>query len=463
MPGDVFRCGLQAAGLGKNDRKWLPIWMEKYMGFHGFPASGDVEITAGRAVAFLKDLRSRTVPAWQRLQAVRALQQYSRLVLHTTCPPLNDIRRTLAGLAAREKHGAFRTQTPDQSHGISPTEPEPVQMLRRCLRTQHYAVRTETAYVGWVSRFLQATGATTMADLHQIDEAALRNFLSDLAIVRHVSASTQNQATSALLFLFQNVLGRDVGFIDSVRARTPERLPVVLSEAEVRHLLAHLGGRDLLIAQLLYGAGMRLMECLRLRVKDVCFDQHQLFIRDGKGAKDRVTVLPGSACQALKIQIGLARQLHEQDLADGGGEVWLPDALAVKWPQAAKELAWHYVFPATRLSTDPRTGVIRRHHISESVFPASLKRAVRRAGLEKRVTAHTLRHSFATHLMQRGSDIRTVQQLLGHRDVSTTMIYTHVLNTPGLSVTSPLDVIDGHADTAAAHLSASADRSAKSA
>ena len=415
--------------------------MEKYTDFHGFPAGGDVEVTASRAIAFLKTLRSRSVPAWQRLQVVRALQQYSRIVLHTTCPQLNDIRKTLADLAANEQHGANRTQIPDQSHGIGPPEPEPVQMLRRCLRTQHYALRTETVYVGWVSRFLQATGSTTIADLELIGEDAIRSFISDLAVVRHVSASTQNQATSAILFLFQNVLGRDVGFIDSVRARTPERLPAVLSEAEVCRLLARLGGRNLLIAQLLYGAGLRLMECLRLRVKDVCFDQRQLCIRDGKGAKDRVTVLPGTACQTLKIQIGLARQLHEQDRANGEGAVWLPDALAVKWPQAAQELAWQYVFPATRLSTDPRTGALRRHHLHASVFPTALKRAVRQAGLEKRVTAHTLRHSFATHLMQRGSDIRTVQQLLGHRDVSTTMIYTHVLNTPGLSVTSPLDAV----------------------
>lgn len=434
-----FRRAVEASGLSKNDKKWLPIWLEKYAGFHGAAASDAMDVSGDQVVAWLKSMKSHGSPAWQRLQAVRAVQQYGRMILGTDVQDLKAIRHKLSDLAASEKHGT-PTRAPEEIlHGIDESEPEPMQQMRRVLRTQHYARRTEMAYVGWVERFLAAHGVSTLAETQRLGEADIKEFLSNLAVERNVSASTQNQATSALLFLFQKVLSRDIEFIDQVRAKTPSRLPVVLSEIETRRLLAELGGRDFLIAQLLYGAGLRLMECLRLRVKDVCFDQCQLVIRDAKGATDRVTVLPESACDGLKLQIDLARQQHSRDLAEGLGEVWLPDALAAKWPQAPREFPWQFVFPAVRLSEDPRTGSIRRHHIHESVFPGALKRAVRRSGVEKRVTAHTLRHSFATHLLQRGSDIRTVQELLGHKDVSTTMIYTHVLNRPGIAVRSPLD------------------------
>jgi len=437
----AFRRQIHAAGVAENDRKWLPIWIEKYAQYHGQLAWQNLDVTPERTIAFLKDLKARSAPAWQRLQVVRALQQYLKIIHHTNSPQLNAIRQKLAELTAKEKQQVPFAELKHKPYGIDPAEPPAVQELRRCLRTQHYSHKTEKAYTGWVRRFLRAFAAETVADVQNLDESAIRDFLSDLAVQRNVAASTQNQAACALLFLFQNVLGREIGYIDSARARNPERLPVVLSEPDVSRLLSQLGGRDLLIAQLLYGAGLRLMECLRLRVKDICFDQRQLFVRQGKGAKDRVTVLPTMASPELKTQIQIARQQHEQDTALGFGEVWLPDALARKWPQAPREVAWQFVFPAARLSVDPRSGTVRRHHLSESVFSRALKRAQRQAGLEKRVTAHTLRHSFATHLMQRGSDIRTVQQLLGHRDVSTTMIYTHVLNTPGLSVTSPLDVV----------------------
>jgi integron integrase len=439
MSVEKFRKAIAASGLQKNDLKWLPIWFEKYAIFHDAERAEKIAVSAELAIDWLKRLKAQQAPAWQRLQAVRAVQQYVWMVLDTNCPGLDVIREKLGDLAAAEKYGSPVKAPEETLHGIDDREPEPVQMLRRRLRTRHYARRTETAYAGWVVRFLAAHGASTLAETKRLGEGDIKEFLSSLAVDRGVSASTQNQATSALLFLFQNVLGRDIGFIDVVRAKTPDRLPVVLSEAEISRLLAELGGRDLLIAQLLYGGGLRLMEVLRLRVKDVCFDQRQLVIRDAKGAKDRVTVLPESACRELQLQIEFARRQHGQDLAEGFGEVWLPDALATKWPQAARDFVWQFVFPAARLSEDPRTGSIRRHHIHESVFPAALKRAVLRAGIEKRVTAHTLRHSFATHLLQRGSDIRTVQELLGHKDVSTTMIYTHVLNRPGVAVTSPLD------------------------
>lgn len=273
----------------------------------------------------------------------------------------------------------------------------------------------------------------------RLDEADIHEFISDLAVEGNVAASTQNQAMSALLFLFQKVLGRELQFIDAVRSKKPERLPTVLSQEEVQRVLMQLGGRDLLIAQLLYGAGLRLIECLRLRVKDVSFDQSQLVVREGKGDKDRLTVLPGACVSGLRSQIEFARGLHVRDVADGGGAVTLPTALERKWPAAAREPAWQFVFPAVKRWPDAVTGELRRHHLHESVFPASLKRAVKRAELAKKVTSHTFRHSFATHLLESGTDIRTVQSLLGHSDVSTTMIYTHVLNRPGIAVKSPLD------------------------
>lgn len=443
MSVESFRKAVEDSGLQKNDRKWLPIWLRKYADFHGASKVDAIPVTSELAIEFLKSLKAQQAPAWQRLQAVRAVQQYVWMVLKSNCAGLDSIRQKLSDLAASEKYGSPVKAREETLHGIDEREPEPVQELRRRLRTQHYARRTEMAYTGWVSRFLSANGATTMAETEKLGEGEIKEFLSSLAVERNVSASTQNQATSALLYLFQKVLGRDIEFLDGVRAKTPDRLPVVLSEGEVGRLLSELGGRDLLIAQLLYGAGLRLMEGLRLRVKDVCFDQRQLTIRDAKGGKDRVTVLPEMACAGLKLQLELARQQHDQDLAEGFGEVWLPDAIAAKWPLAARDFGWQFVFPAARQSEDPRTGAIRRHHIHESVFPAALKRAVLRAGIEKRATAHTLRHSFATHLLQRGSDIRTVQELLGHKDVSTTMIYTHVLNRPGVIVKSPLDVMSG--------------------
>lgn len=277
-------------------------------------------------------------------------------------------------------------------------------------------------------RVLAQTGPTKVAE-----------FLTHLAVDGHVSASTQNQALSALLFLFRDLLQVELPALDAARASKPKRLPVVLSRGEVQRLLAELDGRDLLIAQLLYGSGLRVMECLRLRIKDVRFDQHQIVVRDGKGEKDRVTVLPDGARGALEDQIARARRLHHDDLSDGFGAVALPYALARKYPHAEKEPGWQFVFPSRKLSRDPRSGNVRRHHLHDTTFSQSLRAAAQRAELTPAVHSHCLRHSFATHLLESGTDIRTVQDLLGHKDVSTTMIYTHVLNRPGIAVRSPLD------------------------
>ena len=268
----------------------------------------------------------------------------------------------------------------------------------------------------------------------------VKAFLSHLATEMNVAASTQNQALSALLFLYQEVLKQDIGWIDQVdRVRKPKRVPVVLSRDEVNKIFLHLNGTSKLMAVLLYGSGLRLMECVRLRVKDIDFAYAQITIRDAKGGRDRVTMLPTNLAQALQRHLLKRRSQHEQDLADGFGKVYLPYALARKYPNASGQWMWQYVFASSRVSTDPRSGEKQRHHFTESILQRAVKEAISRARINKPATCHTLRHSFATHLLERGYDIRTVQELLGHKDVSTTMIYTHVLNRPGIGVKSPLD------------------------
>ena len=316
-------------------------------------------------------------------------------------------------------------------------KPRLLEQVHDTMRMLHYSRRTEEAYVHWIRRFIYWSGKRHPASMGQPEVTA---FLSHLASERDVAAATQNQAVSALLFLYGKVLGVHLGWMDDmVRAKRPVRLPSVLSPAETRALLAQLKGTNRLMAGLLYGSGLRLMECLRLRVKDVDFAYRQILVRDGKGGKDRVTMLPDSLLDPLHAQLGEARRLHQIDLREGYGEVHLPHALARKYPRAGFEWGWQYVFPSGRRSVDPEDGVIRRHHLDESVLARALKEAKQDAGLHKRVSAHVLRHSFATHLLQSGYDIRTVQELLGHADVSTTMIYTHVLNKGGRGVASPLD------------------------
>jgi len=270
----------------------------------------------------------------------------------------------------------------------------------------------------------------------------VEQFLTHLAVNGKVAASTQNQAKAALLFLYREVLAIELPWLDNVeQAKAPKRLPVVLNRDEIQAILSRLSGTNRLIASLLYGTGMRIMECLRLRVQDVDFTRREILIRDGKGAKDRVTMLPGLLAPVLQAHLDKTQGLHKEDLAQGFGAVYLPFALERKYPNAARDWIWQYVFPAAKLSTDPRSGVVRRHHIQEQSIQRAVKQAVRAAGLSKAATPHTFRHSFATHLLESGYDIRTVQELLGHADVSTTMIYTHVLNKGGKGVTSPLDQV----------------------
>lgn len=310
--------------------------------------------------------------------------------------------------------------------------------VREQIRVRHYSIRTEKAYVHWVRRFILFHGKRHPRDMGAPEVSA---FLSYLASERNVAASTQNQALNALLFMYREVLGVDLPWLDDVvRAKRPARLPVVLTRMEVNQVLAQLQGTHRLMAALLYGSGLRLMEAVRLRVKDVDFGYRQVVVRDGKGQRDRVTPLPQVLRAELEAQIERALDLHTADLAAGYGEVYLPDALARKFVNAAREPAWQYVFPSGRLSRDPRGGASRRHHVDEKGLQRAVKKAVTAAGIRKRASCHTFRHCFATHLLERGSDIRTVQALLGHKDVRTTMLYTQVLNRGASGAVSPLDI-----------------------
>jgi integron integrase len=329
---------------------------------------------------------------------------------------------------------------------------------REVMRFKRFSRRTEEAYAHWIRRFIlfhrdhpHLTAALSPPSegaerekrwRHPKDMGAVevKAFLTDLAVRQQVAASTQNQALNALVFMYGKVLGRELGELGQIeRAQRPERMPVVLSREEVRAVLGKLEGTQQLIGRFLYGTGLRLLEGLRLRVKDVDFARGQILVRSGKGDKDRVTMLPESLREPLQAHLHRVRGLHEKDLAAGFGEVWLPGALRVKWPKAGREWAWQWVFPSAELSVDPETKVRRRHHVTDAAVQHAIKRATGAAGLMKRVTPHVLRHSFATHLLESGTDIRTVQDLLGHKDVSTTQIYTHVMQRPGVGVKSPLD------------------------
>jgi integron integrase len=309
--------------------------------------------------------------------------------------------------------------------------------LRTAIRVRHYSRRTEVAYRRWVVRFVRFHG---IRHPRELGEAEVERFLSDLAVRGRVSAATQNQARAALLFLYREVLRTPLGQVQEVvRARSPARLPVVLTRGEVRAVLGRLEGQARLIALLLYGAGLRLLEALSLRVQDVDLEGRRLLVRRGKGGKDRVTVLPDRAVTGLREHLVDVRRLHTRDLAAGGGRVALPAALARKYPAASREWGWQWVFPATRGYVDPRTGERYRHHLHESAVQRAVRAAVLRAGIQRRASCHSFRHAFATHLLEDGYDIRTIQELLGHADVRTTMIYAHVLNRGGRGVRSPAD------------------------
>jgi integron integrase len=310
--------------------------------------------------------------------------------------------------------------------------------VRDRIQVLHYSIRTEQSYISWIKRFILFNNKKHPADMGRLEIEA---FLTYLAVKRNVAAGTQNQALNAILFLYRQVLNIDLPWLEDVtRAKKPKRLPVVLTVNEINAIFSYLDGVKGLVAQLLYGTGMRLMECLRLRIKDIDFERKEILVRQGKGGKDRVTVLPEKVIDALHLHLERVKTLHTKDIIDGYGCVYMPFALGRKYPNACREWGWQYVFPSSKIGPDPRSSRRARHHMSSQVIQRVIKLAIRRANINKPASTHTLRHSFATHLLENGYDIRTVQELLGHKDVSTTMIYTHVLNKGGRGVKSPLDV-----------------------
>jgi len=404
--------------------RWYVNWCEQFVRFIGsLPLSG---CKPEHVSAFLDNLRDQVqVKDWQYSQARAALWHLFR----------DHLKANWALSGQTQSRPAIQIKTAPQP--LREEHRAALDKLRSTLIGRQYAKRTITAYLDWATRFL---GHFPQRKISDLDAGSVKAYLTYLAEKHHVAVNTQKQALNALVFLFQESEDRALGdFSDFARAKKPIKVPVVLSHEEVAALLNRLDPPYSLICNLLYGSGLRLMEAIRLRIKDVDFDNKQLLVRDGKGRKDRVALLPKLCQIPLKEQIDVARQIHAEDLARGYGEVWLPSALRKKYPDAGRDWRWQYIFQASRVSIDPESGLIRRHHFDESTVQAAVRSAALQLGLSKTVTPHTLRHSFATHLLESGSDIRTVQELLGHSDVSTTMIYTHVLNRPGLAVTSPVD------------------------
>jgi len=404
--------------------RWYVNWCEQFVKFIGeLPLSA---CQPQHVSAFLDNLQNNSrIKDWQRSQARTALWHlfHDHLKIDWADPhgtALSPARTTTSPPTALSKD---HQKTLDQ--------------MRSTLVGRQYAKRTITAYLDWADRFLNHFPHRKITDL---DAISVKFFLTHLVEKCNVAVNTQKQALNALVFLFQESEGRKLeDFSDFARAKKPVKVPVVLSRNEVTTLLEHIEPPVQLIGHLLYGAGLRLMEAIRLRIKDIDFANNQILVRDGKGRKDRVALLPDLCRTPLHERVKHARDVHADDLNRGYGDVWLPVALRKKYPGAGRDWRWQYVFPASRVSVDPESGVVRRHHYDESTVQSSVKKAAQKIGLSKTVSPHTLRHSFATHLLESGYDIRTVQELLGHSDVSTTMIYTHVLNKPGLAVKSPVD------------------------
>lgn len=432
---------------GLSDLDYAKTWFKKFAGFHGVEQFERWRFTQDQVIAFLRNEKSGGAPTWKRLRMAESIDLYQKTFFTHAAVDLTAICNTLRQHAEKERavernveSGQWDGASIDEAVGlIDPSEPELIRELRRALRLNKRELETERAYVKQVQAFMRTRSLDSIASCASIGPKDVEAFLTDKAVRGNVAESTQDQAFYALLFLFQHVLKREMGCIDAVRSTKPKRVPTVMSHDEVAGVLGELRGTYLLIAQILYGAGLRLSECLRLRTKDIDFDQMQIVVRHGKGKKDRLTPLPKELVEPLKKALRSRQILHDKDVDDGTASVWLPRAIGRKYPNAHREYKWQYLFASAKLSKDPRTGRLHRHHLHKGTFPTHLAIAVKRAGVNKLVTSHTFRHSFATHLLMDGADIRTVQELLGHADVKTTMIYLHVLNRVDVTVRSPLD------------------------
>lgn len=427
------------AKLSGTNRETLPEFQQFLLGRKLAPEK-NIPFLAYWVSRFLAFVRNRERPA----------TEYDETAVQEFLEVMRSDKRTLdwqprqAEDAIRLYYFNYLGKTGGQTggaEGIVDTE-SALSETKRLIRLKHYSYSTERTYLQWIERFLSYALASETQEIEDLSSADFKNFLSHLALKQRVSSSTQNQAFNAILFLFRHVLGKETGNLgDTVRAKRGQRLPVVLTVSEIGQLLSHMNGTNRLIAELLYGAGLRLMELARLRVQDIDFDSNTILVRSGKGDNDRSTILPKAVRERLREHIGNVKTLHDKDLAIGHGEVVLPDALSRKYPNAAKDWAWQYVFPSATLSVDPRSGKSGRHHISDKSIQLAVKDALKKAGIVKHATVHTLRHSFATHLLQSGINIREVQSLLGHKNLETTMIYTHVLRDMKNAPQSPLDAL----------------------
>ncbi len=427
-------------GQTEQEIKWAKIWFKQLSQFHQRDARQDWEFGAEDVIAFLRSKRDAGMPAWKRLKVIRGLMFYRRLVVQKPDDDLVPLHEKMEQIILIERARDGGYDTIEEAVGkINPNESDAIQAFRRALRRTGKALRTENAYVSKVKAFMTARGLTCLADFGAIGAVDVEAHLTDLAVDGNVSASTQNGAFHGLLSFFTLVLERDMGRIEAIRASKGKQIPTVMSAREVSSVLDELQGVHLVIAKLLYGCGMRISEAIRLRVKDLDFDNRRVEIHQSKGGKSRVVPMPEELVAALKRYVASRRTLHEHDVADGTASVWLPHALSKKYPSAHREFRWQYLFASARFSKDPRTGELHRHHLHEDTFPTHLRKAVEAAGLTKHVTSHTFRHCFATHLLWSGTDIRRIQTLLGHSDIKTTMIYTHVDNRCGPVVVSPLD------------------------
>lgn len=429
----------------KSDRaeqelRWCWVWFTQFARFHQRDSTPTWQFSADDVVAFLRHHRDAKAPAWKRMKIIDSLILFRSRVQMQPFDDLLPLKRKMAEVVMAERvksEGYDRVE--DVVGKIDPREPDAIQAFRRALRKDGMALHTERAYVSKVKAFMADRGLKCLVDFEGVGAGDVEAHLTDLAVDGNVAPSTQNGAFHALLKFFTLVLQRDMGRVEAIRASKGKQIPTVLHADEVAMVLGHLSGTPLVVAKLLYGCGMRISEAMRLRVKDIDFANRQVEIHQAKGGKSRLVPMPNGLVEPLKRCMAFREAIHAQDAADGTASVWLPYALSRKYPNAHAELRWQYVFASSRLSRDPKTGKFHRHHLNKDTFPTHLRRAVEAAGLQKHISSHTFRHCFATHLLWAGTDIRAIQQLLGHSDVKTTEIYTHVRNPNELKWVSPLD------------------------